>query len=133
PWLLPPEAREQKEETKERLAELQALIDELLAGAAEGDSRWLLAQLLEYHRREEKPAWWEYFHHLSLDDEELIEDGDTIGGLMPVGEPELDKQSFVYTLSFPPQEHKIGGDCVDPATQKGYHVRVDDEHGLVYL
>lgn len=37
------------------------------------------AQLLEYHRRDEKPAWWEYFHHLSLDDEELIEDGDTIG------------------------------------------------------
>jgi predicted RecB family nuclease len=133
PWLLPPEAREQKAETKERVAELQALIEALLVGADEGDPRWLLAQLLEYHRREEKPAWWEYFHHLSLDAEELIEDSDTIGGLEPVGEPEPDKQSLVYTLSFPPQEHKIGGDCVDPATEKGYHVWVDDEHGLVVL
>ena len=106
---------------------------ELLDGAEEGDPRWLLAQLLEYHRREEKPAWWEYFHHLSLDPEELIEDGDTIGGLELVGEPVPDKQSFVYTFSFPPQEHKIGGDCVDPATEKGYHVSVDDEQGLVTL
>ena len=133
PWLLPPEAREQKEETKERLQELEALKGELLDGAEEGDARWLLAQLLEYHRREEKPAWWEYFHHLSLDPEELIEDSDTIGRLELVGEPIPDKQSFVYTFSFPPQEHKISGDCVDPATEKGYHVSVDDEQGLLTL
>ena len=43
----------------------RACAAELLAGAEEGDPRWLLAQLLEYHRREEKPQWWEYFHHLS--------------------------------------------------------------------
>jgi predicted RecB family nuclease len=133
PWLFPPEARVQKEETKEWLEELEALKAELLDGAEEGDPRWLLAQLLEYHRREEKPAWWEYFHHLSLDPEELIEDGDTIGGLELVGEPVPDKQSFVYTFSFPPQEHKIGGNCVDPATEKGYDVSVDDERGLVAL
>ncbi len=133
PWLLPPEARERTEETKERSEELEALRAELLEGAAEGDPRWLLAQLLEYHRREEKPAWWEYFHHLSLDEEELIEDGDTIGGLEPAGEPVLDGQSFAYTFHFPPQEHKIGGRCVDPATEKTYDVRVDDEQGIVML
>jgi len=114
PWLLAPEAREQTKETKERSEELEALRAELLDGAAEGDPRWLLAQLLEYHRREEKPAWWEYFHHVSLDEEELIEGGDTIGGLELAGEPVPDAQSFVYTLRFPPQEHKIGGRCVDP-------------------
>ena len=86
PWLLAPEAREQTKETKERSEELEALRAELLDGAAEGDPRWLLAQLLEYHRREEKPAWWEYFHHVSLDEEELIEGGDTIGGLELAGD-----------------------------------------------
>src|SRR5439155_21978337 len=44
-----------------------------------------------------------------------------------------DKKSFVSRFTFPPQEHKIGGECVDPATEKGYHVLVDDEHGLVTL
>jgi predicted RecB family nuclease len=133
PWLQPPEAREQKEEAQERLAELEQLVDQLLVGAEDGEPRWLLAQLLEYHRREEKPAWWEYFHHLSLDAEELIEDGDTIGGLELAGEPEPDKQSLVYTFEFPPQEHKIGGKCVDPATEKSYDVQVNDEHGVVTL
>ena len=117
---LPPEAA--RAEGGDRGADRRARsasATELLAGAEEGDPRWLLAQLLEYHRREEKPQWWEYFHHLSLDEEELIEDGDTIGGLELVGEPVPDKQSLVYTFTFPPQEHKIGGDGVDPATEQG--------------
>ena len=95
--------------------------------------RWLLAQLLDYHRREAKPQWWEWFLHLELDEEELIEDTDTIGGLELVGEPEPDKSSLVYTFSFPEQEHKISGDSVDPATEKTYTVTVDDEHGLLTL
>jgi uncharacterized protein len=44
-----------------------------------------------------------------------------------------DKQSLVYTFRFPPQEHKIGGDAVDPTTEKRYDVAVDDEHGIVTL
>ena len=117
-WRAPPEEREVKEETKERLEERARVEAELLAGAEEGEPRWLLAHLLEYHRREEKPQWWEYFHHLELDEEELLEDTDTIGGLELVGEPVPDEQSLVYTLAFPPQEHKIGGAAVDPATEK---------------
>ena len=114
--------------------ERAVLRDALLARSAEeGDARWLLAQLLDYHRREAKPQWWEWFLHLSLDEEELIEDTDTIGGLELVGEPEPDKGSLVYTFSFPEQEHKISGDSVDPATEKTYTVTVDDEHGLLTL
>jgi predicted RecB family nuclease len=131
PWLVPPSEREVKEEAKERQEDLARLRERLLQGAEEGEPPWLLAHLLEYHRREERPAWWEYFHHLSLDEEELIEDGDTIGGLALLGEPVPSKQSLVYTLAFPPQEHKLGGDCVDPATEKGYHVKVDNEHGTL--
>ena len=132
-WRQPPEAREVKEEAKERLEERAQLEAGLLEGATEGDPNWLLAQLLEYHRREEKPQWWEYFHHKELDEEELIEDTETIGGLTLVGEPIADKQSLIYTLAFPAQEHKIGGSCEDPATGKTCNVTVDDEHGLVTL
>jgi uncharacterized protein len=127
-WRAPPEEREVKEETQARLEERARVEAELVARGQE-----LLADLLEYHRREEKPQWWEYFHHKSLDAEELIEDTDTIGGLTLAGEPDEDGQSLVYTLAFPAQEHKIGGRCEDPATEKKYEVEVDDEHGLVTL
>jgi uncharacterized protein len=131
-WRAPPEAREPSEEAAEKLAERARVRDELLVGAEEGDPRWLLAQLLDYHRREEKPQWWEYFHHRGLDAEELLEDTDTIGGL-ELQSREQDGQSFVYTFSFPAQEHKIGRDGVDPKTEKTYGVHVDDEQGTVQL
>ncbi|HSI98082.1 MAG TPA: TM0106 family RecB-like putative nuclease [Gaiellaceae bacterium] len=131
PWREPPEGREPSEEVEERDAARAALAASLLAGAEEGDPRFVLAHLLSYHRREAKSQWWEWFHHLSLDEEELLEDTDTIGGIELTGEPVADKQSLVYTLSFPPQEHKVDGECVDPASGKSYHVRVDDERGLI--
>ena len=31
----------------------------------------LVADLLEWHRREDKPKWWRWFHLLRLSDEEL--------------------------------------------------------------
>src|SRR5581483_9231809 len=81
PWRLPPAERARSDETQAELAGLEELKERLAAGAAEDEPRWLLVQLLDYHRREAKPQWWEYFRHLSLDDEELLDDGDTIGGL----------------------------------------------------
>jgi predicted RecB family nuclease len=133
PWREPPEEHETPTEARERHEERARVVRGLLDGAAEGEARWLLAHLLEYHRREEKPQWWEYFHHKSLDAEELVADGDTIGDITPVGEPEEDGHSVVYTLQFPPQEHKIGGRATDPATEKTYEVKIDDERGLIDL
>ncbi|MDW8338233.1 MAG: DEAD/DEAH box helicase, partial [Thermoleophilia bacterium] len=124
---------ERSEEAEERDAERAALYEALLDGAAVGDLRFLLAHLLLYHRREAKSQWWEWFHHNGLVGDELVEDADTIGGIELVGEPVPDKRSLVYTLSFPPQEHKIDGECVDPATKNQYTVRVDDERGLITL
>ena len=66
-----------------------------------GARSWLLAHLLYYHQREAKSQWWEWFHHLELDEDELIEDTDTIGGLELVGEPVEDGQSLVYTFDVP--------------------------------
>jgi uncharacterized protein len=71
------------------------------------------------------PQYWEWFHHLELDDDELIDDTDTIGGLELVGDPVPDKRSLVYTLSFPDQEHKIKTSAVDPTTPSTYKVVVD--------
>jgi len=132
-WRPRPEEREVKEETKERLEERERVEAELLADAQEGDPRWLLAQLLEYHRREEKPQWWSYFNNRLLDPDELIENTETIGGLELVGEPVEVKKSLEYTFRFPAQEHKIGRAAVDPRTERRYSVSVDNERGLVTL
>jgi uncharacterized protein len=132
PWRPPPDERERSAAAEEMDAERAAVRDALLAREAEEGPDWLLAQLLDYHRREAKPQWWEWFHHLGLSAEELIEDADTIGGLDLVSKRSV-PYSIEYTLSFPEQEHKIGGDAVDPATGKHHPVAVDDERGLVTL
>lgn len=133
PWRAPPEDRPPSDEAAAAADEREALKAALLQVAREGDPGWILAQLLDYHRREAKPQWWEWFHHLGLDEDELLADTDTIGGLELDGEPQAEKSSFVYRLSFPEQEHKIGGSGVDPATAKSYSVEVDDELGIVRL
>jgi uncharacterized protein len=131
PWRKPPDERERSEEAEKRVEERDRVRAELLAGAEEGEPRWLLAQLLDYHRREGRPQWWAYFNNLTLDPEELEGSSETIGGLELTGEPVQIKQSYEYTLEFPAQEHKIGGPAIDPATEKRYNVRVDDEQGTV--
>jgi predicted RecB family nuclease len=131
PWRKAPDERERSEEAEKRDEERDRVRDELLAGAEEGEPHWLLAQLLDYHRREGRPQWWAYFNNLTLDPEELEDSSETIGGLELAGEPVQIKQSHEYTLEFPAQEHKIGGKAVDPATRREYTVRVDDEQGTV--
>ncbi|MBD0330660.1 MAG: TM0106 family RecB-like putative nuclease [Thermoleophilia bacterium] len=135
PWRPPPPPREEPSaEAQEWMAERERVRAALLAGAVEGEPDWLLAHLLEYHRREARPQWWAYFHNKGLDDEELIESGETIGGLELAGEPAREKQSLVYTFTFPAQEHKIGSVGVDPENEREYdNLLVSDEQGTVTL
>jgi uncharacterized protein len=41
----------------------------------------LLADLLDWHRREAKPAWWRYFYVRTLTSDELIGEPDALGVL----------------------------------------------------
>jgi predicted RecB family nuclease len=110
PFRSAPEPYEPKEETAEELSETERLRTALLDGAEEGDERWLAAQLLDYHRREARPAYWWYFRRFNMTDEELIEDAEAIGGLEWDGvEPMPFARSLEYTFSFPPQQHHFDG------------------------
>lgn len=97
--------------------------------------QYLIAHLIAYHRREDKPAWWKYYHQCENQDELVEFDGDALGGLALCDEipPEPIKRSFVYTYRYPEQRHKISpGNAHDPATQKSREViSVDDVHHLV--
>src|SRR5204862_1607542 len=110
PWRVAPELREATEAATVAAAEREVVKAELLGRSSrEGDTPWLVAQLIDYHQREAKPEWWAWFAHKKLDEEGLIRSRRTIGGLEPFGEPEPEKRSLVYTMTFPAQEHKIAG------------------------
>ncbi|HEV8479261.1 MAG TPA: TM0106 family RecB-like putative nuclease [Candidatus Eisenbacteria bacterium] len=103
----------------------------LARSSGEGDDPWLVAQLLDYHKREARPQWWHWFNRLEMDDEALLRDTSTMGGLMPLGDRTAEKRSHVYTFAFPAQDHKIERNAVDPATGKGFRTEVDEENGIV--
>jgi predicted RecB family nuclease len=152
-WLLPlrpdkgPELEEKEpRDPPEGAAETEELRAALLAGLpddpydiAEADRpRWLLAQLLLYHRREAKPVWWAFFNRIGRTSEELQErDSEAIGGLDAIGPPIGSAHSLVYPFSFPAQQHHLGpgSEVFDPATGEsaGNIGALDDEAGTLSL
>src|SRR5439155_5946364 len=121
-WPTPPEPRALSEEATEAFEARQGVREQLLSGAEPGTARWLAAELLEYHRREARPAWWWYFERLGMTPEELVDDSESIGCLEadPNVAAEPRKRSLVHTLKFLPQDHKLKtGSADDPATGKG--------------
>lgn len=49
--------------------------------SAEQLARWLLAYLLDWHRREDKAVWWEYFRLKDLPEQDLFDEGQALAGL----------------------------------------------------
>jgi len=138
PFRPPPEARKQQEDTAAELSETARLRDALLSGAERGDDRWLLAQLLDYHRREARPAWWWFFRRRAMVDEQLLEDGEAIAGLeWDDAEPAVVSKSLEYRFTFPPQQHRFdpGDGGSDPAEDgTGWTVvEVENELGVIRL
>ena len=130
-WPAPPEPSTPSEETVEAQEERHRVREELLAGAEPGSTRWLAGQLLEYHRREARPAWWWFFERVGMTPEELVEDFESIGELEPdPGRPPVaEAKSRIHTLRFPPQDHKLArGTVMDPATgqRAGEILEIDD-------
>ena len=84
--------------------------------------RYLLGNLMAYHRREDKPGWWAFFDRCENVDRLTEFDRDAIGGLelcLDV-EPYKERNSKVYTYRFPDQRFKLGeGDtAINPRTRK---------------
>ena len=67
-----------------------------------------LAWTLEFHRRCDKPMWWEMFERFDKPENELVDDMSCLGGLKLVGKPKQEKQSLLFDYKFDPdQETKI--------------------------
>ena len=93
----------------------------------------LTFQLLDFHRRAAKPAWWAMFSRMEMTEEELLDDGECLAGLTPDPDnpPRADKRSTIFTWLFPEQGSKLKtGDSVT-ITQTGEAIRdlkVDEEN-----
>ncbi len=77
------------EEITERQKKVNHLIERLTKDipadkvnrSNEEQAKWILANILDWHRREEKSVWWEKFYLLSLTEEDLLDERAGLSGL----------------------------------------------------
>lgn len=60
----------------------------------------ILSDLIDFHRREEKPMWWRMFDRALATSEELHYDSGCIEGVRAVGSPVAEKQSLLQKYQF---------------------------------
>jgi predicted RecB family nuclease len=125
----PPIEDEAKEQRELKPREQAAL--ELLAALTDGvpdpperteeqQARWLLGQLLDWHRREDKAQWWRFFELAGMTDEELVEQREPVAMLELVEDlgQVSNRGAREQRFRFPLQDHglKIGVNVVNPRT-----------------
>ncbi len=120
----------------------QRLRDAIPDDTSGGTERWrlqaLLADLVGFHRRELKPAFWARFDRRDATHEQLTDDPDCLGGLTRTKTPRTpDKRSFVYEYTFDPdQETKLtaGSRCLVAETLDKIELHdLDLDRGLAWL
>lgn len=104
---------------------VEALTTDVPADAAERTAeqhgRWLLGNMLDFHRREDKANWWEFFRLRDLDADELVEEKAGLSGLTLQATIGGTAKCPIHRYAFPPQEtdlrpgkklKKVGGDSL---------------------
>ena len=143
---------EERDREQEPVVETAALFEALTAGLPVDDAELddgqragrLLAHLLEFHRREDKSMWWEFFHRCGFTEEEHVESRATLGALTYDGEVEQVKRSVIHRYRFPDQPHevKVGNSPKNPDTAEsdelkrgfcGTVVALDETDGTIEL
>ena len=96
------EDEEPSENITEHQKRIQPLFDALIRDVpfekenrtAEQQAKWLLANMLDWYRREKKSFWWEVFRLQELTDEELLEEKDALSGLILYRKKRTGKKKF---------------------------------------
>ena len=99
----------------ERARRVQALVAALTAGipterserSEEQQAQWLLAHLLDFHRREAKAPWWEFFRLRDLTEEELLDEKAAVAGLRFVARIGGTKKCPIDRYAYPLQETDV--------------------------
>jgi uncharacterized protein len=99
------------------LIRINALTEKLTAGVPddpqertrEQQARWILANVLDFHRRNEKAVWWELFRLADLSAEDLLDEPAGLSGLTFVEAVGGTEKAPVDRYGFPPQETALRG------------------------
>lgn len=77
--------------------------------------RWVLANMIDYFRREERCNWWEFFGTQGKDFEDLLDDRNAIIGLVHTGRHGGTDKNPIHIYTFPNQEISLrpGNDLYD--------------------
>jgi uncharacterized protein len=142
----PPEPTERQAAVAAVVAQLTGDIEaldpahaELADLTVEQRAAWLLAQLLGWHRRENKSFWWRYYDLCGMTDEDLVEEREPIGQVELVADLGLASKAGarLQRFRFPPQDHAVkdGRRVDDPRAQKsvGTVREIDEVAGTVTL
>jgi predicted RecB family nuclease len=130
--VIPRPPREPEADDPEPLDAAQQEVADLVATLTQGvpveeddrspeeHGRWLLAQLLDWHRREDKAFWWRFFDLCGMTDEELVDEREALGRITFDAILGPDKQAVLERYRFPIQDHgmKIGREVVNPESVK---------------
>jgi predicted RecB family nuclease len=104
-------------------------------------ARWLFGHLLQYHRREAKPAWWKIFDRyknadrLTEFDHEAIGDLKLCADVAPFKAGARDRNQ-VFTYAFPDQLYNLGRSsphCPHTEQRAGDVITIDDENNRIAI
>ncbi len=80
---------------------------DVLARTPEQQARWLLALILDWHRREEKALWWEHFRLAALAADDLLDERAGLAGLEYISAVGGTAKAPIHRYSFLPQETEL--------------------------
>lgn len=129
----PPDTANQAEEVR------RGELERALLAKPEDTIGYLLGCLLGYHRREEKPVWWEYHDRCENPDQLFEFDREAIAQLTFASDipARPEKKSTIYSYRFPDQLFKMhaGDEAHDPGQKKsiGTIFSVDYDNRILEL
>ena len=103
------------EELDEKQKRVAALVEKLKSGIPlkpqernkQQAATWMLANLIDWHRRENKAAWWEGYRLQELDDNELLEDRAGLAGLKFVERVGIENKIAIDRYAFDKQDTEV--------------------------
>jgi predicted RecB family nuclease len=137
----PEKSGDPSEKLKDKLDRVAALAELLsaeipvdpAARTEEQAARWLLAQLLSWHRREDKRAWQDGYRYAEMNDEDLLDERVGLTRMSFVERVESGRQVQTDRYSFEPQRSNVraGKELYYGDEKFGEVVRIDQAKGVV--
>lgn len=117
----------------------QQLLTSLPANEEDARIQRLLAHLLGFHWRESKPIFWAKYDRHEMNDAQLIDEPNCLGGLQRTQRlPQPVKRSLSYEFSFDPSQDtklEVGSKCffAHDLRAKTEILQLDQENGLIEI